>query len=177
MLAGRAERRVPFPPDMATDPPASLTLTPLAGEPRSLADWVTQFHLVLVVVDPYTYESAWLIETAGRILRQYSAADCRVGWVVAGTAAEAREFLGPWSDSLLTFTDPDRELVRACAIEALPALVHFNIAAQLEGIAEGWDPDAWRKVTERLSQLMRWSHPLIPGPGDPAPYEGAPALA
>jgi hypothetical protein len=161
---------------MATDPPASLPLTPLAGEPRSLADWVTQFHLVVVVLDPFTYESAWIIETAARILVQYSAADCRVGWVVTGTANEAREFLGPWSERLLTFIDPDRALVRACAIEALPALLHFNTAAQLEGAAEGWDPDAWRKVTERLSHLMSWTRPLVPGPGDPAPYEGAPAL-
>jgi hypothetical protein len=162
---------------MATDPPASLTLTPLAGQPRPLGDWVTQFHLVVVVLDPFTYESAWLIETAGRVLTEYSTADCRVGWVVTGTAEEAREFLGPWSERLLTFVDPDRELVRACAIGTLPALLHFNTAAQLEGIAEGWDPDAWRKVTERLSQLMSWSRPLIPGRGDPAPYEGAPALA
>ena len=160
---------------MATDPPASLTLTPLAGEPRSLADWVTQFHLVLVVLDPFTYESAWLIETAGRILVQYSAADCRVGWVVTGTADEAREFLGPWAERLLTFADPERTLVTACAIDALPALVHFNTAGQLEGAAEGWDPDAWRKVTDRLSRLMSWSRPLIPVAGDPAPYEGAPA--
>ncbi len=161
---------------MATDPPASLSLTPLAGEPRSLTDWVTQFHLVVVVLDPFTYESAWLIETAGRILTQYSAADCRVGWVVTGTADQAREFLGPWSDRLLTFTDPDRELVKACAVETLPALLHFNTAGQLEGAAEGWNPEAWRKVTDRLSQLMSWSRPLIPSPGDPAPYEGAPAL-
>ncbi|MGH9117298.1 MAG: hypothetical protein ACRD0A_05325 [Acidimicrobiales bacterium] len=160
---------------MATDPPASLTLTPLAGEPRPLADWVTQFHLVVVVLDPFTYESAWLIETAGRILTQYSAADCRVGWVVAGTADQAREFLGPWSERLLTFADPDRTLSTACAVDTLPALLHFNTAGRLEGAAEGWSPDAWRKVTDRLSRLMSWSRPLIPVAGDPAPYEGAPA--
>jgi hypothetical protein len=161
---------------MATDPPPTLELAPLAGQPRPLGDWVTQFHLVVVVLDPFTYESAWLIETAGRILAEYSAADCRVGWVVTGTADEAREFLGPWSERLLTFADPDRALVRACAIEALPALVHINTAGQLEGAAEGWDPDAWRKVIERLSLLMSWSHPLIPAAGDPAPYEGSPAV-
>lgn len=160
---------------MATDPPADLKLTPLAGEPRSLADWVTQFHLVLVVLDPFTYESAWLIETAGRILDHYSAADCRVGWVVTGTPEEARQFLGPWSERLLTFVDPDRELVKACAIEQLPALLHLNIAARLEGAAEGWSPEGWRKVTDKLSQLMSWSRPTLPAPGDPAPYEGASA--
>jgi hypothetical protein len=160
---------------MATDPPADLTLTPLAGEPRSLADWVTQFHLLVAVVDPFTYESAWLIETVGRVLGHYSAADCRVGWVVTGTPAEARQFLGPWADRLLTFADPDRDLVKACALEQLPALLHFNIAGRLETSAEGWSPESWRKVTEKLSTLMSWSRPMIPASGDPAPYEGSPA--
>jgi hypothetical protein len=161
---------------MATDPPADLTLTPLAGEPRPLVDWVTQFHLLVAVVDPFTYESAWLIDTAGRVLGHYSAADCRVGWVVTGTAAEAREFLGPWADRQLTFADPDRALVGACSLDQLPALLHFNIAGRLETSAEGWSPEAWRKVTDKLSALMSWSRPTLPAPGDPAPYEGSPAL-
>jgi hypothetical protein len=161
---------------MATDPSADLKLTPLAGEARPLGDWLTTFHLVVVVLDPFTYESAWLIEASGRVLDHYSAADCRVGWVVTGTANEAREFLGPWADRLLTFADPDRELVKGCGLEYLPALLHFDLAARLAGVAEGWDPSAWRTVVDNLSGIMSWSKPLIPGPGDPAPYEGSPAL-
>jgi hypothetical protein len=162
---------------MATDPPADIELTPLAGPPRSLADWVTQFHLAVAALDPFTYESAWLIDTAGRVLEHYSAADCRVGWLVTGTPDEAREFLGPWAERLLTFVDPDRELVKACGLEQLPALLHFNIAGRLEGVAEGWSPEAWRKVTDRLSFAMSWSRPILPAPGDPAPYEGSLALS
>ena len=30
---------------MATDPPADLTLAPINGEARSIADWVTTFQL------------------------------------------------------------------------------------------------------------------------------------
>ncbi|MGH9243716.1 MAG: hypothetical protein ACRD29_05235 [Acidimicrobiales bacterium] len=161
---------------MATDPPADLQLTPLAGAPRSLADWLTTFHLVVVVLDPFTYESAWLIETAGRILGHYSAADCRVAWVVTGSAEESREFLGPWSERLLTFADPDRDLVKACGLEQLPAFLHFNLGGRLEGVAEGWSPEAWRKVADNLSEHMSWSRPTLPAPGDPAAYEGAPAL-
>src|SRR5882724_8150569 len=74
--------------DMATDPPPDLVLTPLNGEPRRVDDWVTLFPLALVVLDPYTYESAWLLDEAGRILSSFTAADVRVGWVVAATADE-----------------------------------------------------------------------------------------
>src|SRR4051794_27261627 len=111
---------------MATDPPLDLVLAPLSGEPRTVGAWVTLFNLAVVVVDPYTYESAWILDEAGRILTTYTAADVRVGWVVTGTAAEAKEFLGPWSESLLTFADPDRELVKGLGLETLPALVHIN---------------------------------------------------
>ncbi len=100
---------------MATDPPPDLVLTPLNGEPRGIDDWVTLFPLALVVLDPYTYESAWLLEEAGRILTSFTAADIRVGWLTTSSADEAREFLGPWADKLLTFVDPDREASRPSA--------------------------------------------------------------
>src|SRR5205807_2531228 len=44
-------------PVMSTDPPPELLLTPLNGEPRPIADWVTLFTLALVALDAYTYES------------------------------------------------------------------------------------------------------------------------
>src|SRR4051794_79749 len=56
---------------VATDPPADLTLTPLTGEARTLREWVTTFHLALVVLDPYTSESAWILPTAGRIFHVF----------------------------------------------------------------------------------------------------------
>jgi hypothetical protein len=160
-----------------TDPPADLSLVPLGGEARTLAEWLTTFHLVVVVLDPFTYESAWALDAAGRILESYSGADCRPAFLVTGTDDETRQFLGPWTERLLAFADPDREFVKAVGIQRLPALVHLNITGHVEGLAEGWQPDQWRPVLVRLSKLMSWSRPAVPGPGDPAPYEGSPALA
>jgi hypothetical protein len=162
---------------VATDPPGDLQLDPLAGEPRTLAGWLTTFHLVVVVLDPYTYESAWLLDTAGRILSSYTGADCRPALMVTAGDDDTRRFLGPWTDRLLAFTDPDRTFVRACGLTTLPALVHINMAGAIEGVAEGWHPDEWRAVLARLSKVMSWTRPTVPGDGDPAPYDGSPALA
>ena len=82
---------------MTVDPPGDVKLTPLQGEPRTLQEWLTTFHLVVVVLDPYTYESAWLLDTAGRILSEFRGADCRVGFLVTANAEDARQFLGPWA--------------------------------------------------------------------------------
>lgn len=161
---------------MATAPRPDVLLDPVNGEARPLEDWVTTFHLVLVVVDPYTHESAWLIETAGRILTAFTGADCRVGWLVAGTEDQAREFLGPWADDLFTFTDPNRDVIGALELEQLPALVHLDHGLQLVGSAEGWDPHEWRDVAGNLADVMSWIRPAIPELGDPTPYPGAAAL-
>ena len=83
---------------MATVPP-DLTLHPNGGEPLTVADQVTMFHLVLVALDPYTYESSWLLETAGRILEEFVGADCRAGWLVTADEPTPPPFLGPWEQS------------------------------------------------------------------------------
>src|SRR5262245_39035331 len=124
---------------MATDPAPDLVLTPLTGEPRAVDDWVTLFPLAVVVLDPFTYESAWLLEEAGRILSSFTAADVRVGWLVTATAGEAREFLGPWADTLLTFVDPERVAVKALGLGTLPAFVLIDMSSKVAAVAEGWD--------------------------------------
>ena len=48
---------------MATNPPPDLVLTPLGGESRPLQEWLTTFHLASVVLDPYTNESSWILDT------------------------------------------------------------------------------------------------------------------
>lgn len=136
---------------------------------------MTTFHLVLVVLDPYTHESSWLIDTAGRILTTYSGADCRTAWLVTGTADEAQEFLGPWAERLLTFADPNREMVKSLELEHLPAIVHLNQKLDLVGVAEGWQPPEWREVTTNLASVMSWSRPTVPELSDPTPYIGTPA--
>ena len=60
--------------------------------------WVTNFHLLLVVIDPFSHENSWIINTASRVLSNFTGADCRVGWLVIGNAEEASTFLGPHSD-------------------------------------------------------------------------------
>jgi hypothetical protein len=161
---------------VATDPPGDLDLAPLDGEPRSLDGWLTTFHLAAVILDPYTYESAWLLETAGRILDNFRGADCRIAFVVTADADDAREFLGPWAQRILTFADPDRDLVKALGLNELPAFVHLRQDRSVAALAEGWDPPEWKYVVSELGKAMSWSRPAIPGPGDPQPYAGSPAL-
>jgi hypothetical protein len=160
---------------VATNPPGDVQLAPLDGEPRTLSQWLTTFHLAAVILDPFTYESAWLLETSGRILQEFRGADCRVAFVVTAPPDEARQFLGPWADQILTFADPGRELAKGLGLDELPAFVHLRQDGQVAGVAEGWDPIQWRDVAAGLAKAMSWTRPLIPGPGDPKPYAGSPA--
>lgn len=161
---------------MATAPPPEIELDPLQGDPRPVGDWVTTFHLAVVVLDPFTHESSWIIDTAARVLASYNAADVRTAWLVTGTDDEAREFLGPMADEFLTFTDPDRAFVKGLELETLPAFVHIDHALNVVGAAEGWNPAEWRSVASELSRQMSWSRPGIPEAGDPTAYAGTPAL-
>jgi hypothetical protein len=143
-----------------------------------LGAWLSLFHLVFVALDPFSERSAWLVDTSGRILTNYDQADCRVAFIVTGTPEEAREFLGRWADDVLTFADPDLTIVRGFGLTALPAIVDVALDGTVLDAAEGWDPPAWRELTERLSGILDWSVPVIPGPRDPAPFEGvAPTAA
>lgn len=148
----------------------------LGGDARTVEEWTTTFHLVLVVVDPFTFESAWVLEQAGKVLRHFGEADCRVAWLVTGTEANARQFLGPWAKEMLTFVDPDRTVVRALGVEHLPAFVHLNMDHAVESSAEGWDPEAWQATADQLAAVMSWSSLQVSRLGGPAPYAGSPAL-
>jgi hypothetical protein len=161
---------------VATDVPPDLVLSPIGREPRTISEWTTMFHLVLVVVDPYTYESSWILDPATRVLRAYAGADCRVAFLATADEADTRTFLGPLVDEFLCLYDPERLAVKSFGLERLPALVHINQTAALEAKAEGWNPDEWREVAENLSRRMSWGRPTIPAAGDPTPFEGSPAL-
>lgn len=153
-----------------------MPLTHLTGVERPLDDWLTTFHLAVAVLDPYEYESAWLLETAGRILTSFAGADARVGFVVTASPEDATTFLGPWADRLFALCDPDKAFVKSLGLDTLPAIVHLGLDGTVLGSAEGWDPDAWRVVIDNLARSMSWTAPDIPAPGDPAPYAGAPAV-
>lgn len=161
---------------MAGNPPPDLVLSPLGGKPRTVEQLLTMFDLAFVALDPFTNESSWILETAGRILTVFDQANVRVAWLVAATPDDCRQFLGPWSRSLLTFADPDRTAIKGFGLERLPALVHLGIDGMLVGVAEGWDPPAWRAITDRLAKRMAWLGPVIPAAGDPGPFRGTPAL-
>lgn len=161
---------------MATAPSPEIQLDPLQGDPRPLEDWVTTFHLAVVILDPFTHESSWIIDTAARMLANYNAADVRTAWLVTGTDEEAQQFLGPMADEFLTFTDPDRAFVKSLELETLPAFVHIDHALNVVNSAEGWNPREWNVVTKELAKQMSWSYPVLPEAGDPPPYAGTPAL-
>ena len=160
---------------MATDPPADLVLAPINGEPGTIAEWLVTFQLAAVVLDPFTNESSWILDTAGRVLHHFREADCRVAFIVTGTAEEARAFLGPWADKVLTFADPDRAAVTAFGLNELPAFLQVRGDLHLAASAEGWDPEQWRLVARSLAKNMSWSAPLIPELSDPSPYAGSAA--
>jgi hypothetical protein len=155
--------------------PAELELHPIGGEARTMEEQTALFHLVLVVLDPYTHESAWILETAGRILEGFLGADCRVAWLVTAGEADAATFLGPWAERILTFCDPDRTAVEALGVEQIPALVHIGNDRSIIGQADGWDPATWKPVTDNLARMMSWSRAIYPKPGDPVAFEGSAA--
>ncbi len=153
----------------------SLRLAPIQGEARSVGQWLTNFDLVFVAVDPKAKTSRWILPTAERVLTSFYEADCRVAWLVAGDEDECREFLGSRADRLLAFADPERSAIAAFGLERLPALVHVGADGTVVGAAEGWEPSEWRAVVNRLAKDMAWIPPAIPEPGDPGPFEGSPA--
>ena len=159
---------------MAANPPPDLVLSSLTGRSRSVREWVTTFHLLIVAVDPNSSQSRWIVPTAARVLTVYEQADCRVGWLVAGDAKDARRFLGRWATDILTFVDPELTAIKGLGLQTLPAIVHVSQTLEVVNAVEGWDPPAWRELTKELSKLMQWSRPHIPAPGDPGPFEGAP---
>ena len=52
----------------AAEVPANLQLTSVDGQTRTMDEWLITFQMLGVVLDPFTYESSWILETAGRIL-------------------------------------------------------------------------------------------------------------
>ena len=108
---------------MASDPSLELTLTPIQGEGRTLEQWLTTFHLVSVVIDPYTNESAWILDTAARIMRSFTGAAVRVE-LGGGRHRRGRPGVPrPAGRGVLTFADPERTYVKALGLVRLPAFV------------------------------------------------------
>lgn len=149
-------------------------LDPLNGDARPFSDWLTTFPMLVGVIDPYTHESSWLLDTIKRVFHHYREAGVRNVWLVTGPPDGAKSFLGPYADEFLTFSDPDRAAAKALGLTTLPALVLVKQDGTIAASAEGWDPAAWRNVSEALEELTDWTPISVPGPKDPAPYAGTP---
>ena len=159
---------------MATNPAPDLNLVPITGHSRTVREWLTTFHLLFVAVDPAGVRSRWIVPTAARVLFEYEQADCRVAWLVAGEAADARKLLGRWATDIMTFVDPELTAIKGFGLQTLPAIVHVSMDLTVVNSIEGWEPMAWRELTTELSRRMSWSRPHIPVPGDPGAFEGSP---
>jgi len=157
-------------------PSLDTQLQPLKGETRPLEEWLTTFHLASVVLDPFTNESAWILPTAVRILRQFGGASVRTNFVVTGSPTEAREFLGPHADEFLVFCDPSRTFVKQLGLNELPAFVFVQIDGTVPVKAEGWNAKAWSSVANHIASVVSWRKPSIPVAGDPVSFKGSPAL-
>lgn len=161
---------------MPADPAADLVLTPINGQGRTVQQWLTTFHLLLIALDPYTNEGAWILPIARRIIATFGEADVRVALLLPADAEDCRRFLGPVAREVLTFSDPDRAAIRGLGLERLPAIIHLAMDGTIVRSAEGWKPSEWKSVTSDLADRMRWSAPLVPAPGDPGPFHGSPAV-
>lgn len=158
------------------NPSLDLVLSPLTGAGRTLREWLTTFHLASVVLDPYTNESSWILNTAVRIMRQFSGAAVRVNFIITCDADDARTFLGPLADEFLVFCDPDRAAVKALGLAEVPAFVVVQQNGTVPVAAQGWKAADWKKVAEKVAELTAWTKPTIPAPGDPGAFRGTPAL-
>ncbi len=160
--------------------PPELTLTPLEGDSlgqgRPVMDWLTTFHLASVVLDPYTNESSWVLRAATRVLEQFRDSDARINLIVTADANDTRAFLGPLADSFLVFCDPDRAAVRAMGLTSLPAFAFIRVDGDVAAVAEGWNPHEWELVADAIAETTWWTSIPVPGPDDPSPFHGSPAL-
>lgn len=160
--------------------PTDLVLTPLTtdgqGTGRPVMEWLTTFHLASVVLDPYTNESSWVLRAADRILEQFRGSDARINLIVTVGAADARAFLGPLADRFLVFCDPDRAAVAAMGLTELPAFVFTRVDGVVAAAAQGWYPPQWEAVADAIADVTWWTSLPVPGPGDPGPFRGSPAL-
>ncbi len=157
-------------------PSPDLVLTSLTGQSRTLREWLTMFHMATVVIDPYTNESAWILDTAARILHQFSDAAVRVNWLITCSPKEAKIFLGPYAEDFLVFVDPDRVAVKALGLTELPAFVLVQANGTISAHAQGWSAESWRHVSDTIATLTNWSSPPIPAPGDPGTFRGTAAF-
>ena len=158
------------------NPDLNVTLAPIGGDARPLHEWLTMFHMASVVLDPYTNESSWILDTAARIMRQFMGAAVRVNFLIACGPEDARTFLGPLANEFLVFCDPERTVIKSLGLSELPAFLLLQANGAVPAAAQGWNATDWKQVAEKIATLTSWSKPSLPAPGDPGAFRGTPAL-
>ena len=153
-----------------------LILKPVGGEGRAVSEWLTTFHLATVVLDPYTNESSWILKSAVRLLEELRGCHARVNFLITADDDDTYQFLGPIAQQFLTFTDPDRSVVKALEISSIPAFAFIRVDGTVDAIAEGWNPAEWKNVAAAITAATAWRTPTIPLPSDPGAFAGSPAL-
>jgi hypothetical protein len=134
------------------------------------------FHLCLIVLPPRPEGARW-IPVAQRIFATFGDTDCHCAFVIPGPVAVAERVLGDVESEVLTFVDPDLELVRDLDLTFLPAFVHLRQDTSLVADAEGWSARDWQRVAKEVGEAMAWTVPEVAGPGDPPSTLGWPVSA
>jgi hypothetical protein len=160
---------------MAKNPDPLLKLATVDGVTRTLDDWSTMFQLCLVIL-PARPEAGVFVPIARRIFRTFGDADCHTAFVVTGPDTVAARVIGEAEGDVLTFVDPDLELVHSLGLERLPAFVHLRQDTTIVAATEGWSAPEWQRVVREVAKAMAWTAPEVAAAGDPAPFEGWPIL-
>ena len=163
---------------MAKNPDPTLALTNLAGRTRTLDDWSTMFHLVLVVLPDRPEASAW-VPIGKRIFATFGDADCRAAFVVPSAPSVAAQDPRRRRESkAMVFVDPDREFVTSLGLERLPAFVHLRQNTTLAIGRRGLGPASWQRVAREIGKAMAWTLPRgRPSRPTRRPTDGWPAAA
>lgn len=156
---------------MAKNPDPDLKLSTNQGVARTLDDWSTMFHLVLVILPDSPEATKW-IPVAERIFAVLGDADCRTAYVMPSTAAIADRVITDTRS--MVFVDPDKELVKSLGLTHLPAFVHLRQDTTVAAAAQGWDPAEWQEVARAIGKAMSWSVPEIADRTNPPKTAGFP---
>ncbi len=164
------------PTPRSESPPGAVQLLDQHGASHRLDALTTLFDLLLVVLDlrqPAQVEA--MLPVAARIDRVMSGADATVGvLLIGGTPRQATAALGELARETAVFVDPDGRASAALGLRGTPALLWVTPEPAVRGLAEGWEPAAWRALLDRAARKLWWTRPLLPAPGDPPPAPPVP---
>jgi hypothetical protein len=158
---------------MAANPHPALKLTTSRGVTRTLDDWSTMFHLCLVVL-PGRSEAAAYVPVGMKMFSVFGDADCRFAFVVTGSDVVAKRLLGDAESKVVTYVDPDLELVKSLGLERLPAFVLLRQDTTVVAATEGWKASEWQRVARETARQLAWTVPDVATPDAPPSFPGWP---